>query len=401
MTKPSRTKSGTATGYFKSLEQAVRKAGIGEPVLVIDGDRLAANLKTFKAMIPPQLDYRIVAKSLPSADLLSHAARACKTDRLMSFNTLMLGQMLDLFPHGNHLMGKPVTLSALHHFYLNIPRRLRHPARNIHWLADTVERLKAMEQYAKQKGLSLNICLEIDIGLHRGGFEGELAAGLAIIAASPHLYLTGLMGYEPHLAKLPNINSWRQKARSDSQKQYRAAMHQVDAILGAGTSATLIRNIGGSGTFRYYKDAKLATEIAAGSVLVKPSDFDLPLLSAFQAACFIATPVLKNLDHIRMPAHELASDLIGAPESGQTLFTHGGYWMADPVYPAGLGYHELYGRSSNQEMMVYRGQQKIVADDLIFLRPRQSEAIFLQFPHWAIYRRGKIDDIWQPLSPSV
>ncbi len=396
-----RTPPNAPARYFDGIGQALHKAGIGAPVLVIDGDRLDANLQIFKKQIPPKLAYRIVAKSLPSAALLSHVAKSCRTDRLMSFNTIMLRQMLELFPAGNHLLGKPVTLAAIKSFYDQLPRRLHRAAQNIHWLVDTTERLQSLARYARQSRRRLHICLEIDIGLHRGGFAEDLTAPLNILAASPDLQLTALMGYEPHLVKLPTINQWRQKARRDSQKIYRELCHQIDGIMGAGTSEGLIRNIGGSGTFQFYKDTSLANEIAAGSVLVKPSDFDLPLLSAFKPACFIATPILKTLQNIRMPAHELATDMLGAPASGQTLFTHGGYWMADPVYPARLGYHDLYGRSSNQEMMTYSGRKKLAPDDFVFLRPRQSEAIFLQFPDWAIYRRGKIDALWHPLSPSV
>ena len=40
-------------------------------------------------------------------------------------------------------------------------------------------------------------------------------------------------------------------------------------------------------------------------------------------------------------------------------------------------------------------------DDFVFLRPTQSEAIFLQFPKIAIFDGRRICDIWQPLSVSA
>lgn len=396
-----RPRAPLSADYFSRLSQALHRAGIGEPVLVIDDDRLSDNLKLLTQLLPSPLAYRIVAKSLPSAPLLERVARQCRTDRLMSFNTHMLRQVLEQFPTGDHLMGKPVTLTALDNFYTRLPRRLRAGGQKIHWLADTADRLQALALYAAQKRRPLNIGLEIDIGLHRGGFETNLAPALSLLAQSKWLTLTAIMGYEPHLAKLPNLHNWRRHAQTNSRRAYRSAMAQIDGHLGAGTADRLIRNIGGSGTFRLYRDAQMANEVAAGSVLVKPSDFDLPSLSGFKPASFIATPILKALNTIRLPAHEQATELLGDPEAGQMIFTHGGYWMADPVFPKGLGYHDLYGRSSNQEMMTYRGKPRLTVDDHVFLRPRQSEAVFLQFPNWAIYRKGKIDAVWAPFSPSV
>ncbi len=62
--------------------------------------------------------------------------------------------------------------------------------------------------------------------------------------------------------------------------------------------------------------------MAAGSCLVKPVDFDIPTLSEYQAAAYIATPVLKRLQGTTLPAAEAARGLFAGwdPNQQQTFF---------------------------------------------------------------------------------
>ena len=56
-----------AASYFQQLQTALVHAELAEPVLVIDRDRLDANIDRLKTHLPQGMAYRIVAKSLPSA----------------------------------------------------------------------------------------------------------------------------------------------------------------------------------------------------------------------------------------------------------------------------------------------------------------------------------------------
>jgi D-serine deaminase-like pyridoxal phosphate-dependent protein len=145
----------------------------------------------------------------------------------------------------------------------------------------------------------------------------------------------------------------------------------------------------------------LANEMAAGSALVKPSDFDTPLLSVFQPASFIATPVLKVTQRLTVPGLEFANGLLGDPKPATCLFTHGGYWMASPVFPKRLEYSPNFGRSSNQDFLTGPVRLAIQPDDFVFLRPHQSEAVFLQFPRIVVYDGRRICDDWEPLPVSA
>ena len=391
-------------GYFAKLQKALAAAGLAEPVLLIDRPKLDKNIKQLRRMLPPHMAYRIVAKSLPCAPLLAYIAEAAQTDRLMSFNREMSQQLLTALPQADQLLGKPLPVAAVAGLFDALPSaKGKLAAQRIQWLIDTPQRLKQYEALAKKLGLKLRINLEVDVGLHRGGMmPGDaLDAALAILAASNHLSLAGYLGYEPHLTKIPTLDGWRGRAKKGAQKAYGQAIAQARAHFGTAHIEAMVRNMAGSPTFGLYKDTALANELAAGSALVKPSDFDMPILKDFEAAAFIATPALKLSDEVAIAAWEHGETIVGRPQKGTGIFIHGGYWMAAPIWPKGLKTSPLFGRSSNQEFLMGPRNTPLKVDDFVFLRPTQSEAIFLQFPKIAIFDGCRICDIWQPLSVSA
>ena len=390
--------------YFTKLQNALARAGLAEPVLLIDRPKLDKNIKQLKRMLPPDMAYRIVAKSLPCAPLLGHIMAAAKTDRLMSFNREMSQQLLTALPHADQLLGKPLPVAAVAALFDALSAaKGKQAAKRIQWLVDTPQRLKQYEALAGKLGLKLRINLEVDVGLHRGGMMpgAHLEAALSHLAASKHLSLSGYLGYEPHLTKIPTLQGWRGRAKKGAQKAYAAALQQARAHFDAAHIADMVRNMAGSPTFGLYKDTKLANEMAAGSALVKPSDFDLPILKGFEAAAFIAAPALKVSDEVAVAAWEHGEAIVGKPKRGTGIFIHGGFWMAQPIWPKGLATNALFGRSSNQEFLMGPKNTRLKVDDFVFLRPTQSEAIFLQFPKIAVFDGRRICDIWQPLSVSA
>jgi D-serine deaminase-like pyridoxal phosphate-dependent protein len=54
----------------------------------------------------------------------------------------------------------------------------------------------------------------------------------------------------------------------------------------------------------------------------------------------------------------------------------------------------LYGNSSNQQALLGSGTQQLQADDYVFFRPRQSEAVLQQFGDIAVMENRKITDRW-------
>ncbi len=387
--------------YFDSLQTALHAAGIAWPVIVIDRGRLTRNIGLMTGHLPPGMAVRIVAKSLPSIPLLSHVMAEAGTDRLMTFNARMLGQVSGAFPEADQLLGKPLPAAAAAAYLKSASPAA---ARPVQWLIDTPERLRQYGDLAEQAGAALRITLELDVGMHRGGFVPgpELDGALDLIEAHPRLSLSGFMGYEPHIPSLPEDTGWQARALDGAWALYRAALTAAEVRFGAAHVEAMTRNAGGSPTYRLYRDTAIANEVAFGSGLVKPSGFDTDLLAPLEAAAFIATPALKvqrtvypAADYSGKPPRE------PPPERAMTVFIHGGRWMADPVHPPGLTDEGAPVRSSNQDWLLGPAGLGIRPDDFVFLRPRQSEAVFLQFGDLAVYEEGRIAEMWPVLPVSA
>jgi len=195
----------------------------------------------------------------------------------------------------------------------------------------------------------------------------------------------------------------REKALKEAKAIYREyAVIAAQGLPSAGELKGLVLNAGGSPTYRLHDGSGAANEIALGSALVKPSDFDTELLQDLAPAAFIATPVLKADRRFQMPIGvEVLGDAARAWDKNQehVYFVYGGNWMADPVSPAGLAASGLYGNSSNQQALLGSGEQQLKVDDYVFFRPRQSEAMLQQFGDIVVMERGKIVEHWPVMQP--
>lgn len=364
--------------YLEQMSQTLRDYGVDRPIAVIDLDRLDANIAAAKLGLGEGLDVRLVAKSLPCLPLLDHVRGLVATSGLMSFSEPMLSVLLYAEPKTDHLLGKPLPATAAR----RVLQAQTDAADRVQWLIDTPERLDEYLSLADSIGKVLRLSLEIDIGLHRGGLNTEqVGPSVQKIAAHPHVILSGLMGYEAHLAKLP---VWlRGVARTASASAYRRAV----AALGQGADG-LCLNTGGSLTFQTYASAGPATEVAFGSVLVKPSDFDHPSTKTFLPALFLASPILKVMSRNPLPG----LDALGLRWSNIAI--SGGHYLADPVYPVRFSYSGIFGRSSNQEVWVGPRTTKAQPGDIALLRPSQSEAVLNQFGIVLALRQGQVVAEW-------
>ncbi len=389
--------TGVDCKHFDSLSVALKKANVTTPSLVIDKNHLDHNLDYLAQHLPDGADFRLVAKSLPSPELIDYCCQRLKTNRLMTFSLPMLMQIAAQHNQYQQMLGKPLPVEAARQF-LEKFRPDSEQAQNILWLVDTDTRLKEYEHLANTLKARLNIVLELDVGLRRGGFrqEQELQHALQIISQSSNLNLSGLMGYDPHVPKIPTIFNMQKREQKKVAERYQKSVSMVSEILGEEVADHIIKNGAGSPTIHNYSDTDIITEFAAGSVLVKPSDFDLPKLQSYKPAAYIATPALKVIDKPEAPGLESLSRVLRLtgtlPE--KSVFLYGGKWMANPVYPENLKYYSLMGRSSNQEALRGDANLNLKPDDFVFLRPTQSEFVLLQFGKILVHNEGEITDHW-------
>ena len=379
--------------YFSQLNAMLKREGPGRPVMLIDTERVDNNTDLIVNSVGPDKTYRVVVKSLPSVPLLAHVMQRAKTNSLMVFHQPFLNAVAEAFPESESLMGKPMPVSAVKTFYNKIDHTRFNAASQVQWLIDTPERLDQYHALAKQLGVRMRINLEIDVGLHRGGLPGPEALGpimSTIESDSEHLSLSGFMGYEPHLTGLQA--SLDHPAVKQVLAIYRGF---IDHARLAGVDVDkLTLNGAGSHTLGIYDHDKTMNDLAAGSGVVKPTDFDTYHLSANLPAVFIATPILKRYDELRIPGDPALAKLLPLwnPNMRRLYFIYGGYWKAKVVSPSGVA-DPIY-ESTNQSPMTTSAAVDLHVDDYMFLRPTQSEHVMLQFGDLLPFKGNRLTDPW-------
>ncbi|MFT0139366.1 alanine racemase [Alcanivoracaceae bacterium MT1] len=386
--------------YFQTLNDTLRE-GPGRPLLLIDRERLAANCAQLIAGLPAGRHYRIVAKSLPSVPLVREVMALTGTRRVMVFHQPFITAMAAAEPDCDLLLGKPMPVSAAALFYQTLPANGFDPDRQLQWLIDSRERLEQYLALARRLNRRLLINVEIDVGLHRGGLTGteQLDELLALIHAHPeHLAFSGFMGYDAQVGKLPGWIEDRDTSLRKSQDRYRAFVERLYQLEPAYRKQSLTFNGAGSPTLRLHGDDTPLNELAAGSCLLKPTDFDLDTLEDFQPATFIAAPVLKRLPGLQLPGPLPLGEIWSwwDPNRRQTYFIYGGAWKAEPASPQGIRANPVYGISTNQMMFNGAPATALREDDQIFFRPTQSEFVLLQFGDLAVIEQGRVHAWWPP-----
>jgi len=390
--------------YFAALNQELKRNGPMRPCLVIDLDRMDRNLDLVTSTLARAgKHYRIVEKSLPSPKLIDYISRKAGTRRLMSFHQPFLNDDALLFPDADLLLGKPLPVRSAELFYRNLKGPFD-PTRQLQWLNDTPQRLSEYLELARGLGTKMRINVEIDVGLHRGGVadDAALAHILDLIAANPdHLEFSGFMGYDAHVGMgVPHILDSPSGLLAKAMALYQARVDFARRYAPKLWHANLTLNTGGSPSYKLHEAEKLSTEICTGTALLKPSHYDLEKLADHVPAAFIATPVIKAVGPIRLPALDGRSKIFSWWDRNQsgTYFIYGGWWLADYESPQGLQFNKNFGHSANQEIVNASPQVNLKVDDQVFFRPQIAEGVLLQFGDLVAIRGGKIIDYWPPLS---
>jgi len=327
--------------YFLDLQTQLKHQGHGRPLLVIDRDRLARNCERVVNQLSPGQSLRIVAKSLPGIALIREVMAHTGSQRLMTFHQPFMNALAQQEPSCDLLLGKPMPVNAARQFYRELPQDSTfNPSHQVQWLIDTLPRLKQYLALAQEISQRVRINIEIDVGLHRGGLQSVdmLDPLLNMIRDNPdYLEFAGLMGYDAHVGKLPSFIESSETALQKSNNIYHQFIQRIQKQHNDLYHQELTFNGAGSPTFRLHDDQSPLNDIAVGSCLIKPMDFDLSLLTDFEPAVFIAAPVLKILDGLTLPGPLPIGTLwrLWDPNRQRSAFIYGGKWMARPVSPAG------------------------------------------------------------------
>lgn len=232
---------------------------LDSPQLLIDLDVLDANLgRMIAAFRKRPVVVRVHFKSLKCGGLARYLAgrgvRHFLCAKLNEAEVLAEAGVRDIFV-ANQIIGA----SKL--------RRLAELAAGaeVRVCVDDADNVQQMARAAVERGVTLGVLIEVDIGMGRCGVEpGEPALALARrVHASPGLRFVGLQGYDGHLQLLADADERRKKAVDAIQRLVgtRRLIEQagipVEVVTGAGT-----------GTGEWVGAQEGVTEIQPGSFLL-------------------------------------------------------------------------------------------------------------------------------------
>lgn len=387
--------------YFKNINQELKNYQRAIPCLLVDLDILDENITEVLSNFRNDASLRVVVKSLPSVQLIEYILHKTNSNKLMVFHQPFLTDLASRLDNkADVLLGKPMPIKTAIYFYNNLaqPNNGFNPFTQIQWLVDTEKRIEEYINLAKQHNQKLRLNIEIDVGLHRGGFSSleNLSKGLSLIENNQDFVeFSGFMGYDPHVVKLPKIIRSQKKSLQLANQFYGDCKALVRNDFPELWNKNLTFNGAGSPTLNLHKEQRSPiNDIAIGSCFVKPTMFDIPSLKNYKPAAFIATPILKNFSNTTLPGLEKLKQFF----SKKSAFIYGGFWKADYYYPKGIKQNNLFGASTNQTMINIPKNESILVDDFIFLRPHQSEFVCLQFGEILPIRNGKIQQSWQLLN---
>jgi hypothetical protein len=397
--KPRKTQSAYQP-YFAKLNTTLKAQRPGQSAGIIDLDRLDSNVTFVRQKLGSGYKLRLVTKSLPSIELLRYLMQKGQTNRLMVFSEPYIAEILSSF-NGDSLdllLGKPLPADAL-------PRLSVYKGWNtISWLVDTKERLNEYLTFAKKDSTPLKLSLEIDAGLHRGGFQSakEFAEAVEIIKRNgQYLTLTGLMGYDGHVPFVPfYIDKERaiKKAFVDVQHSYSSFVDELQKHYDARTISAMTFNSGGSHTYFYYpeyKNISPVNEIAMGSGFLAPEQFSDLIALGHKPALFLTSPVLKKITSSKLPHAEKLTALVYLwdPDLRVSYFMLGGGWPGELAGPAGLKRNYLWDENNlgytnllpNQSILSSSDKNSLHVGDFVFYHAWEGDGM-LSFKKVLLYR---------------
>ena len=269
-------------------------------------------------------------------------------------------------------------------------------------MLDSVAHVEQIATVAAREGVRLPVCLDIDMaldvpGLHFGVWRSSLRTVeqarpvVEAIAASPHVWLDGVMGYEAQIAGVGDNyrGQWAKNAmvrllqrRSVGEVAARRAA-LVALAQSAATPERPLRfvNGGGTGSIATTRAESAVTEITVGSAFYGPALFD-------------------NYRSFRyLPAAGYAIEIVRRPSP--TIYTclGGGYTASGAVgpdkqpkvyLPTAARLDALEGGGEAQTPIHYAGSETLNLGDPIFLRHSKAGELCERFTRLLLVSHGAI-----------
>lgn len=366
------------------------------PFAYLDLDLLDENIRDIKSRTGGKR-VRLASKSLRSVAVIRRIldADAC-FQGLMCFTAQEAAYMAQQ-GFDDLLIGYP----CWHEEDIAAVARATADGAHITLMIDSIEHVEKAEKVAQKYGVSLPLCLDIDMasnfpGLHFGVWRSSLRTVeqvqpmLECILNSSHVWLDALMGYEAQIAGLGD--SYPGKAAKNRLVQMLKRRSVVEIAKRRAAIANLIErhgvqlrvvNGGGTGSMRTTRAEAVVTEITVGSGFYSPALFDNYRDFHYQPAAGYAIEI------VRQPRPSLYTCLGGGYIASGAVGTDK---QPKPYLPHGARLDPLEGAGEVQTPISYEGTTQLHLGDPIFMRHSKAGELCERFTHLLLVSHGAIVD---------
>lgn len=397
--------AGTPTP-LSDLAVLARDAGGGEPLCLVDLAALDANVATLQRFADVHgWALRPSLAALRSPELSGYVLGLLPEPRGLIPHLREVGPTLDAAPHATDLLlAHAPTADELAGFIAAGPPPGEHRVRIT---VDDVALLEACIVLVRDAGWDdrLEICLELDSGMGRGGFRDPdevAAAARRLRDATDAVRCTALRCDDGHAAFTP-----ADAVRRTIARDARARLRELQAVLfdAAGDAIDpddLVVTGPGSSNYRNWAEGDEIDEIGPGSALVYArylrAGFDDEEL---RVALLPAAPVLRRVG--ASPRVPLTGFTVPG-SSREQLLIKGGAWpdasgtLPAMVWPEGLDDDDLHGGRGKHTGAITAPEGALAAGDYVLLWPEQAGDAIDYFGAVTAVREGEVHAQWPTIS---
>lgn len=391
----------------------------GLPLAVVDVDNFDYNVKSMVRIASVAgKKIRIATKSVRSVALLRRIANAVEPGMLAGLMTFTAAESLALLR--DHEMWR-----VCKHLLIAYPigdvsaaadvvrANLLQSDCTVAAMVDSIVHVELLERAVSAVSpgtVKIPVWIDVDMSWRPGGAMhvgvrrspvrtvDEVTRLAKVIAASPHVYLEGIMGYEAQIAGLQDyasagfvaaveslIRSIVKHHSVETAAHRRSAARAAAAAVAGCPPAALQCNGGGSGSLRTTVQDSSVTEVTIGSGALCGHLFDNYLDADFRPALHVLLRVS------RVPAPGIVT-------------CHGGGWVASGeagasrlpliVHPLGARYIGMEGAGEVQTPIVLPSGCRAKVGDIVVVRPTKSGELGEVFRRYLMLKRrshGHVD----------
>lgn len=250
------------------------------------------------------------------------------------------------------------------------------------FMADSIDHLEAISAAGARAKATLDVVVDIDVAYrplgraHLGVVRSSLRDRASLVSLlsrarrTPHLRVVGLMGYEAHVAGLPDTGANAAFKALAWPAVVARRRESVLALRSAGVVGALV-NGGGTGSLSRTLSDPSVTEATVGSGFLCSHLFDSIGDLELEPAIFVALEVVRIPDAGHVTASGGGYVASGAPARDRLL---------RPMLPAGMTLLEREGAGEVQTPLdISRAERAPRVGDPVILRPAKAGEIAERF----------------------